>query len=106
MSGFWKIKRICLMTRINIMKKEVSVLMATSNVDEEQIPIAVMETADKETLRIAVESYLLPMYNWGDEQKDEFDKWVDEIADSLCFDSEYKDLESELNMSLHTTLMY
>jgi len=89
------------------MKKiEVSVLMATSDVDEEKIPIAVMETADMETLRIVVESYLLPKYNWGDEQKDEFDKWVDEIADSLCFDSEYKDLESELNMSLHTSFVY
>ena len=80
--------------------------MATSNVNEEKIPIAVMETADVETLRIAVESYILPMYNWGDEQKDEFDKWVDEIVDSLCFDSEYKDLASELNMSLHTSLVY
>lgn len=88
------------------MKKEVSVLLATSDDDEDKSPIAVMETADKETLRIAVESYLLPIYNWGDEQKDEFDKWVDEIADSLCFDSEYKDLESELNMSLHTSFMY
>ena len=88
------------------MKKEVSVLMATSNVNEEKIPIAVMETADVETLRIAVESYILPTYNWGDEQKDEFDKWVDEIVDSLCFDSEYKDLASELNMSLHTSLVY
>lgn len=89
------------------MKKiEVSVLMATSDVDEEKVPIAVMETADMETLRIAIESYLLPIYNWSDEQKDELDKWVDEIADSLCFDSEYKDLESELNMSLHTSLVY
>lgn len=88
------------------MKKEVSVLMATSNVNEEKTPIAVMETADMETLRIAVESYILPMYNWGDEQKDEFDEWVDEITDSLCFDSEYKDLESELNMSLHTSFVY
>lgn len=88
------------------MKREVSVLMATTKVEEEKIPIAVMETADMETLRIAVESYILPMYNWGDEQKDEFDEWVDEITDSLCFDSEYKDLESELNMSLHTSLVY
>lgn len=89
------------------MKKiEVSVLMATSDVDEEKIPIAVMETADKETLRIAVELYILPKYNWGDEQKDELDKWVDEITDSLCFDSGYKDLESELNMSLHTSFVY
>lgn len=88
------------------MKKEVSVLMATSNIDEEKIPIAVMETADKETLRIAVESYILPTYNWGDEQKDEFDELVDEIIDSLCFDSEYKNLVGELNMSLHTSLVY
>lgn len=80
--------------------------MATNNIDEEKIPIAVMETADKETLRTAVESYILPMYNWGDEQKDVFDDWVDEIIDSLCFDSEYKDLVSELNMSLHTSLIY
>lgn len=88
------------------MKKEVSVLMATSNVNEEKIPIAVMETVYMETLRIAVESYILSTYNWGDEQKDEFDKWVDEITDSLYFDSEYKDLASELNMSLYTSLVY
>ena len=89
------------------MKREVSVLLATTNVAEEKIPIAVMETADMETLRIAVESYILPMYNWGDEQKDEFDEWVDEITDSLCFDSEYKDKSgTELRMSLHSTLMY
>ena len=31
------------------MKKEVSVLLATSDVDEDKSPIAVMETADKET---------------------------------------------------------
>ena len=90
------------------MKREVSVLLATTNVAEEKIPIAVMETADMETLRIAVESYILPMYNWGDEQKDEFDEWVDEITDSLCFDSEYTDTKmgSELRMSLYSTLMY
>lgn len=80
--------------------------MATTNVAEEKIPIAVMETADMETLRIAVESYILPTYNWGDEQKDEFDELVDEIIDSLCFDSEYKNLVGELNMSLHTSLVY
>jgi hypothetical protein len=89
------------------MKREVSVLLATTNVDEEKIPIAVMETADMETLRIAVESYILPMYNWGDEQKDEFDEWVDEITDSLCFDSEYKDKSgTDLHMTLHSTLVY
>ena len=43
----------------------------------------------------------------SDEQKDEFDEWVDEITDSLCFDSEYKDKSgTELRMTLHSTLVY
>lgn len=88
------------------MKKEVSVLLATSDVDEDKSPIAVMETADKETLRLVVYSYLLPLYNWGDDDKDYFEEWIDDIVNSLYGDSCYEDYISEIKMSLHTSFMY
>lgn len=88
------------------MKKEVSVLLATSDDDEDKSPIAVMETADKETLRSVVYSYLLPMYNWSDDDKDYFEEWIDNIVNSLYGDSYYEDFCSEIKMSLHTSFMY
>jgi hypothetical protein len=86
--------------------KEVSVLLARAEYGETLEPIGVFETANKENLRTAVEVYILSMFNWGDEQKDEFDNWVDEIADSLCYDSEYDDKDSEVKMRLYTTKMF
>ena len=98
--------------------KEVSVLLASEcYYDIPFEPIGVFETANKENLRVAVEAYILSTFNWGDEQKDEFDNWgdeqkdefdnwVDEIVDSLCYDSEYDDKNSEVKMRLYTTKMY
>lgn len=86
--------------------KEISVLLASECYGMPFEPIGVFETANKENLRTAVKAYILSMFNWGDEQKNEFDNWVDEIADSLCYDSEYNDKDSEVKMCLYTTKMF
>ena len=88
------------------MKREVSVLLATINSEEPLIPIGVMDSADENTLRNIIKSYIILNYAWGDEQGEEIDKWVDEIVDDVCYNSEYTDMGSELRMSLHATKMY
>ena len=89
------------------MKREVSVLLASANINEELIPIGILETADMETLRKVVEHYLIVEYAFGDEQGYEINLWTNEIVESLYNDSEYKDKSgTELRMSLHSTLVY
>ena len=90
------------------MKREVSVLLASANFNEELIPIGIMESADENTLREIIKPYIISNYAWGDEQGKEIDEWVDEIVDDVCYNSEYQDTKmgSELRMSLHATLMY
>ena len=89
------------------MKREVSVLLASANFNEELIPIGILETADMKTLREVVEHYLIVEYAFGDEQGYEVNLWTNEIVESLYNDSEYKDKSgTELRMSLHSTLVY
>ena len=89
------------------MKREVSVLLATINSEEPLSPIGVMESADENTLRKIIKSYIILNYAWGDEQCNElFDEWIDEIVDDVCYNSEYTDMDSELRMSLYSTIMY
>ena len=89
------------------MKREVSVLLASANFNEELIPIGILETADMKTLREVVEHYLIVEYAFGDEQGYEVNLWTNEIVESLYNDSEYKDKNgTELRMSLHSTLVY
>ena len=89
------------------MAKEVSVLLASTNLNEPLTPISVMETALKDILRPVVERFITLTYCLGDEQKDVLNIWVDEIVDDLYCNSEYKDTksESELRMSLHSVRM-
>ena len=89
------------------MAKEVSVLLASTNLNEPLTPISVMETASIDILRPIVERFITLTYCLGDEQKDEVNVWVDEIVDDLYCNSEYKDTisESELRMSLHSVRM-
>jgi hypothetical protein len=90
------------------MKREVSILLVSLNLDEPYIPIGVMECADENTLREIIKPYIISNYAWGNEQGKEIDEWVDEIVDDVCYNSEYQDTKmgSELRMSLHATLMY
>jgi hypothetical protein len=88
------------------MKREVSVLLATTNSEEPLSPIGVMESADENTLREIIKPYIISNYAWGDEQGKEIDEWVDEIVNYVCYDSAYKDMGSELRMSLYSTTMY
>ena len=88
------------------MKREVSVLLATINSEEPLIPIGVMDSADENTLRKIIKSYIILNYAWGDEQGKEIDEWVDEIVDDVCYNSEYTDMGSELRMSLYSTIIY
>lgn len=89
------------------MAKEVSVLLASTNLNEPLTPISVMETATIDVLRPVVELFITLTYCWGDEQKDEINIWVDEIVDELYGNSEYTDFKStsELRMSLHSVRM-
>ena len=89
------------------MAKEVSVLLASTNLNEPLTPISVMETASIDVLRPIVERFITLAYCWGDDQKDEVNIWVDKIVDDLYCNSEYKDTisESELRMSLHSVRM-
>ena len=89
------------------MATEVSVLLASTNLNEPLTPISVMETATIDVLRPIVERFIILTYCLGDEQKDEVNIWVDEIVDDLYCNSEYKDTisESELRMSLHSVRM-
>lgn len=89
------------------MAKEVSVLLASTNLNEPLTPISVMETASIDILRPIVERFITLTYCCGDEQKDEVNFWVDEIVDELYGNSEYKDTmgTSELRMSLHSVRM-
>lgn len=89
------------------MAKEVSVLLASTNLNEPLTPISVMETATIDVLRPIVEQFITLTYCWGDEQKDAVNIWVDEIVDDLYCNSEYTDFKStsELRMSLHSVRM-
>jgi hypothetical protein len=89
------------------MAKEVSVLLASTNLNEPLTPISVMETATIAILRPIVERFIILTYCCGDEQKDEVNIWVDEIVDDLYCNSEYTDFKStsELRMSLHSVRM-
>lgn len=89
------------------MATEVSVLLASTNLNEAPTPISVMETASIDVLRPIVERFITLAYCLGDEQKDVLNIWVDEIVDDLYCNSEYKDTisESELRMSLHSVRM-
>lgn len=90
------------------MAKEVSVLLASTNLNEPLTPISVMETATIDVLRPIVERFIILAYCWGDEQKDDVvNLWVDEIVDDLYCNSEYTDFKStsELRMSLHSVRM-
>jgi hypothetical protein len=89
------------------MAKEVSVLLASTNLNEPLTPISVMETATIDVLRPIVALFIDLAYCWGDEQKDEVNIWVDEIVDDLYCNSEYTDFKStsELRMSLHSVRM-
>ena len=89
------------------MAKEVSVLLASTNLNEPLTPISVMETATIGILRPIVERFIILTYCCGDEQKDEVNIWVDEIVDDLYCNSEYTDFKStsELRMSLHSVRM-
>ena len=89
------------------MAKEVSVLLASTNLNEPLTPISVMETASIDVLRPIVERFITLTYCFGDEQKDVLNIWVDEIVDDLYGNSEYKDTisESELRMSLYSVRM-
>lgn len=87
------------------MVKDVSVLLASTNLNEPLTPISVMETATIDVLRPIVERFITLTYCWGDEQKDEVNIWVDEIVDDLYCNSEYKSRASELRMSLHSVKM-
>lgn len=89
------------------MSKKVSVLLASTKLDESLAPISVMETATIDVLRPVVEQFITLTYCWGDEQKDAVNIWVDEIVDELYCNSEYKDTisTSELRMSLHSVKM-
>lgn len=89
------------------MAKEVSVLLASTNLNEPLTPISVMETATIDVLRPIVFQFITLTYCWGDEQIDEINLWVDEIVDELYGNSEYKDTmgTSELQMSLHSVRM-
>lgn len=89
------------------MAKEVSVLLASTNLNEPLTPISVMETASIDVLRPIVERFITLTYCLGDEQKDVLNIWADEIVDDLYSNSEYKDTisESELRMSLHSVRM-
>lgn len=87
------------------MAKEVSVLLASTNLFEPLTPISVMETATIGILRPIVERFIILTYCCGDEQKDEVNIWVDEIVDDLYCNSEYKNSASELRMSLHSVRM-
>ena len=89
------------------MAKEVSVLLASTNLNEPLAPISVMETATIDVLRPIVERFIILTYCWGDEQIDEVNIWVDEIVDDLYCNSEYTDFKStsELRMSLHSVRM-
>lgn len=89
------------------MATEVSVLLASTNLNEPLTPISVMETASIDVLRPIVERFITLTYCVGDEQKDEVNVWVDEIVDELYCNSEYKDTmgTSELQMSLYSVRM-
>ena len=87
------------------MVKDVSVLLASTNLNEPLTPISVMESAYIDVLRPVVERFITLAYCWGDEQKDVINIWVDEIVDELYCNSEYKDRTSELRMSLHSVKM-
>lgn len=87
------------------MAKEVSVLLASTNLNEPLTPISVMESAYIDVLRPVVERFITLAYCWGDEQKDVVNNWVDEIVDDLYCNSEYKDSTSELRMSLYSVKM-
>lgn len=87
------------------MATEVSVLLASTNLNEPLAPISVMETATIDVLRPIVERFIILTYCVGDEQKDEVNIWVDEIVDDLYCNSEYKSSASELRMSLHSVRM-
>lgn len=89
------------------MATEVSVLLASTNLNEPLAPIGVMETATIDVLRPIVERFIILTYCVGDEQKDEVNIWVDEIVDDLYGNSEYTDFKStsELRMSLHSVRM-
>jgi hypothetical protein len=89
------------------MAKEVSVLLASTNLNEPLTPISVMETTTIAILRPIVERFIILTYCCGDEQKDEVNIWVDEIVDDLYCNSEYTDFKStsELRMSLHSVRM-
>lgn len=87
------------------MAKEVSVLLASTNLNEPLTPISVMESAYIDVLRPVVERFITLTYCWGDEQKNDVNIWVDEIVDDLYCNSEYKDRTSELRMSLHSVKM-
>ena len=92
----------------NYMKREVSILLVSINLNEPFIPIGVMESADENILREIIKKYIISNYAWGDEQGKEIDNWVDEIVDDVYYNSEYTDTKmgSELRMSLYSTLMY
>ena len=87
------------------MATEVSVLLASTNLNEAPTPISVMETASIDVLRPIVERFITLAYCWSDDQKDEVNIWVDEIVDDLYCNSEYKTKTSELRMSLHSVRM-
>ena len=87
------------------MATEVSVLLASTNLNEPLTPISVMETASIDVLRPVVARFITLAYCWGDEQKDEVNLWVDEIVDDLYCNSEYNTKTNELRMSLHSVRM-
>ena len=87
------------------MATEVSVLSASTNLNEPLTPISVMESATIDVLRPIVERFIILAYCVGDDQKDEVNIWVDEIVDDLYCNSEYKSSASELRMSLHSVRM-
>lgn len=87
------------------MATEVTVLLASTNLNEPLTPISVMESATIDVLRPIVERFIILTYCVGDDQKDEVNIWVDEIVDDLYCNSEYKSSASELRMSLHSVRM-
>lgn len=87
------------------MAKEVSVLLASTNLNEPLTPISVMETAFIDVLRPVVERFIILTYCVGDDQKDVLNIWVDEIVNELYCNSEYNTKTSELRMSLHSVRM-